>query len=150
MKKLVTLLAAAGMVTAAAAPASAVDVKIDYRHRVSFTSTSENFEGTNLEQIKNRVRLGLTMAASENLSAYTQFQFGGYEWGTTNKHGKADGNGDKITARMLYLDWTVPGTPVKVRMGRHQFGLPAEAFGTNSILGGGYGNREGIVVTAPV
>ena len=53
MKKLVTLLAAAGMIVSAAAPASAVDVKVDYRHRISFTSSSENFDGTNLEQMKN-------------------------------------------------------------------------------------------------
>ena len=150
MKKLATLLLAAGMVVASTAPANAVDVKVDARFRTSFATGSNGFAGDNYESVQHRLRLGLTMAASENLSAYTQFQFGGYEWGTTNKHGKADGNGDKITARMLYLDWTVPGTPVKVRMGRHQFGLPAEAFGTNSILGAGYGNREGVVVTAPV
>ena len=150
MKKLATLLLAAGMVVASTAPANAVDVKVDARFRTSFALGGQ-FNDTNYESAIHRLRLGLTMAASENLSAYTQFQFGGYEWGTTDKHGKAaSSNGDKITARMLYLDWTVPGTPVKVRMGRHQFGLPEEAFGGNSILGAGYGNREGIVVTAPV
>ena len=147
MKKLVTLLAAAGMVTAAAAPASAVDVKVDYRHRISFTSSSENFTGQNLEQAKNRVRLGLTLAASENLKGYTQFQllhnkqFG--EIGST--HGDND-----ITVRQMYIDWTVPTTAIKVRMGRQEMGLPADAFGENGVMAAGYGSRDGIVVTAPV
>ena len=152
MKKLVTLLAAAGMVMAASAPASAVDTKIDLRYRTSF-ATGQNFAGDNLEDMRHRMRLGLTMAASENLSAHVQFQINhGNQWGNTHKHGMTDGDkwSNDITARELYMDWTVPGTPVKVRMGRHALGLPAEAFGQNSILGGGYGNREGIVLTAPV
>ena len=147
MKKIITLLAAAGMVVAASAPASAVDVKVDYRHRISFTSSSENFTGQNLEQAKNRVRLGLTLAASENLKGYTQFQllhnkqFG--EIGST--HGDND-----ITVRQMYIDWTVPTTAVKVRMGRMEMGLPVDAFGENAVMAAGYGSRDGVVVTAPV
>lgn len=148
MKKLVTLLAAAGMVVAASAPANAVDVKVDARYRTSF-GLMQNFAGQNEETINHRMRLGLTMAASENLSAYVQFQLNhGNQWGNVDKHGRNQTN--DVTVRMMYLDWTVPGTAVKVRSGRHQLGLPEEAFGTNSILGGGYGNREGVVVTAPV
>lgn len=148
MKKLVTLLAAAGMVVAASAPANAVDVKVDARYRTSF-GLMQDFAGANGETINHRMRLGLTMAASENLSAYVQFQLNhGNQWGQADKHGRNQTN--DVTVRMMYLDWTVPGTAIKVRSGRHQLGLPEEAFGTNSILGGGYGNREGIVVTAPV
>ena len=147
MKKLVTLFAAAGMVMAASAPASAVDVKVDYRHRISFTSSSENFTGQNLEQAKNRVRLGLTMAASENLKGYTQFQL------LHNKQfgqiGSTHGD-DDITVRQMYIDWTVPTTAIKVRMGRMEMGLPADAFGENGVMAAGYGSRDGIVVTAPV
>ncbi|MBQ4076117.1 MAG: outer membrane homotrimeric porin [Mailhella sp.] len=148
MKKLVTLLAAAGMVVAASAPANAVDIKVDARYRTTF-STYSGFDGANQENNLHRMRLGLTMAASENLSAYVQFQLNhGNQWGNADKHGRNQTN--DVTVRMMYLDWTVPGTSIKVRSGRHQLGLPAEAFGENSILGGGYGNREGVVVTAPV
>ena len=147
MKKLVTLFAAAGMVMAASAPASAVDVKVDYRHRISFTSSSENFTGKNLEQAKNRVRLGLTLAASENLKGYTQFQLlHGEQFGQIEgTHGDND-----ITVRQMYIDWTVPATAIKVRMGRQEMGLPADAFGENGVMAAGYGSRDGIVVTAPV
>ncbi len=150
MKKLATLLLAAGMVVAASAPANAVDVKVDARYRTSFATGSNGFAGDNVENMMHRMRLGLTMAASENLKAYAQFQINhGNQFGNTTKHGNT-GKPDDITARQVYLDWTVPGTSIKVRSGRHDLGLPAEAFGQNSILGGGYGNREGVVIAAPV
>ena len=145
MKKLATLLLAAGMVVASTAPANAVDVKVSGEYRHSF-STGSDFLGNNAEDFRHRMRLNLALAASENLSAFVQFQLNhAQQYGASGKHG--DGN---ITTRQLYLDWVVPTTAVKVRMGRHALGLPEEAFGSNSILGAGYGNREGIVVTAPV
>ena len=146
MKKLATLLLAAGMVVASTAPANAVDVKVDARYRFSFMTGSADFAGTNIEKVQQRLRLGLTMAASENLSGYFQMQAGKDNWGTdTSNAGNAN-----IYTRMVYIDWKVPATSIKVRMGRHQFGLPAEAFGNNSILASGYGCRDGIVVSAPV
>ena len=149
MKKLATLLLAAGMVVAASAPANAVDVKVDARYRVSFMTGSKGFEGQNMENVVQRLRLGLTMAASENLSGYFQLQAGKDVWGTSDTTaGISDGG--NLSTRMAYIDWTVPGTAVKVRMGRHQFGLPAEALGNNSVLASGYGTRDGVVVTAPV
>ncbi|MBQ2760381.1 MAG: outer membrane homotrimeric porin [Mailhella sp.] len=145
MKKLATLLLAAGMVVASTAPANAVDVKVSGEYRHSF-STGSDFSGANLEDMRHRMRLNLALAASENLSAFVQFQLNhAKQYGTSGKHG--DGT---ITTRQLYLDWVVPTTAIKVRMGRQSLGLPEEAFGSNSILGAGYGNREGIVVTAPV
>ena len=120
MKKLVTLLAAAGMVTTAAAPASAVDVKVDYRHRISFQTGTEDFKGTNLEQFKNRVRLGLTMAASENLKGYVQFQLLQNE--LMGQAAGAHGSND-TEVRQMYIDWKVPGTAATVRMGSRMCGL---------------------------
>ena len=146
MKKLATLLLAAGMVVASTAPANAVDVKVDGRYRFSFMTGETEFQGGNKEVVQQRVRLGLTMAASENLSGYFQIQAGKDKWGTD----ESNAGNKNIQTRMAYIDWTVPTTSVKVRMGRHQFGLPAEAFGNNSILASGYGCRDGIVVTTPV
>ena len=145
MKKIVTLLAAAGMVAASTAPAQAADVKLDGFYRYSFQSTSTGFNGDNLQRNMQRMRLGLTITASENLSGYTQFQIGTTEFGTSPKHGKND-----VQSRQYYIDWTVPGTAAKVRMGRQALGLPADAFGGNNFLGAAWGPRDGIVVTAPV
>ena len=146
MKKLATLLLAAGMVVASTAPANAVDVKVSGEYRHSF-STGSDFLGNNAEDFRHRMRLNLALAASENLSAFVQFQLNhGNQYGSADKHG----TGSNIQTRQLYLDWVVPTTAIKVRMGRHQLGLPEEAFGSNSILGAGFGARDGIVVTAPV
>ena len=144
MKKLATLLLAAGMVVASTAPASAADVKLDGFYRYTFQTASTGFQGENVETTKQRMRLGLTIAASENLSGYTQFQIGTNAWGTAPKHGKRD----DLQTRQMYIDWKVPAAPVKVRMGRSQFGLPADAFGGNMVMGAGWGPRDGIVLTA--
>jgi len=143
MKKLATLLLAAGMVVASTAPASAADVKLDGFYRYSFDVNSTGLEGQNIDRVNQRMRLGLSIAASENLSGYTQFQLGTTEWGTSPKHGKND-----VQVRHMYIDWKVPAAPVKVRMGRSQFGLPADAFGGNTVMGASWGPRDGIVVTA--
>ena len=144
MKKLVTLLAAAGMVASSVAPASAADVKLDGFYRYSFQTADTGFKGANKETVKGRMRLGLTITASENLSGYTQFQIGTNQWGAQPKHGARD----DFQTRQYYIDWQVPGAPVKVRMGRQGLGLPADAFGGNNVLGAGWGPRDGIVVSA--
>ena len=144
MKKLATLLLAAGMVVASTAPASAADVKLDGFYRYTFQSASTGFQGQNVETTQHRMRLGLTIAASENLSGYTQFQIGTNDWGTAPKHGFRD----DVQTRQMYIDWKVPAAPVKVRMGRSQFGMPADAFGGNNFLAAGWGPRDGIVLNA--
>ena len=150
MKKITSLFLAAGMVVAASAPASAVDIKVDGEYQLSFQTGQTGFTGENQEGFMHRMRLGLTMTASENLSAYAQFQLNdGNAWGNTTQHG-VTGEDNDITARQLYLDWTVPGTSLQVRMGRFELGLPADAFGGNAALCAGYGSREGIVVASPV
>ena len=145
MKKLATLLLAAGMVVASTAPASAADVKLDGFYRYSFDVNSTGFAGQNIDRIAQRMRLGITIAASENLSGYTQFQLGTRHWGDT----PVDKHGDKnVQTRQMYIDWKVPAAPVKVRMGRASFGLPADAFGGNTVMGASWGPRDGVTATA--
>ena len=148
MKKLATLLLAAGMVASASAPANAVDVKVDGFYKFAFMTGQTGFDGANDEAALQRMRFGLTMAASENLSAYFQFQIGTEAWGTTDDT-NGHKNGKNLT-RQLYLDWKVPGTDVQVRMGRQALGLPTDAFGGNGVLCANWGVRDGIVVTSPV
>ena len=160
MKKLATLLLAAGMVVAASAPANAADIKVGGFHALTFEGQSNNYLGDNSEELLQRTRLNLTIAASENLKGFIEFQMGTDKWGDyAGKHSAAAKGdtalGDKhgrynVQTRQAYFDWTVPGTAVKVRMGRSCFGLPAEAFGRNSVMDAGWGGRDGIIVTAPV
>lgn len=146
MKKFTTLFLAAGMLMAAAAPANAVDVKLDGTYAFSFESGSMGFGGANFEKALQRLRLGATMTASDNLSGYVQFQMGTDDWGT------ADSNAGfkNVSTRQIYIDWTVPSTDIKVRMGRSCLGLPAEAFGSSSVIDSGWGSHDGVIVDVPV
>uniref|UniRef100_UPI0026148550 outer membrane homotrimeric porin n=1 Tax=uncultured Mailhella sp. TaxID=1981031 RepID=UPI0026148550 len=148
-----TLLLAAGLVFAASAPASAVDVKVDGAYTFDYqigekvvnekhkSKVNNNFDGAG-----QRLRLGLTLAASENLSGYIQFQ-DDQIWGAS-----PDKQGDmEIRLRQAYIDWIIPQTSVKVRMGRQQLGLPADAIGGwNAIMESTWGGRDAIAISAPV
>ncbi len=152
MKKLVTLLLAAGMTCAVSAPASAVDVKMDGQYLFTFISGERIGSGDNYDMAGQRLRLGMTFTASENLSGYLQLQAGisqnannGYDWGTDDT-----GRNSYLAVRQSYIDWMIPQTTIKVRMGKHLFGLPEDAFGKNAIMHPGWAGRDGIVLTSPV
>ena len=152
MKKLATLLLAAGMIFATSAPASAVDVKMDGEYLFNFILGERVGTGDNFDQAGQRVRLGMTFTANENLSGYFQVQVGAaqgctptYDWGSATA-----GNSTKIGMRQAYIDWLIPRTTVKVRMGRQLVGLPEDAFGKNAIMYPAWHGRDGIVVSSPV
>ncbi len=152
MKKLTTLLLAAGMIFAATAPASAVDVKMDGQYLFNFITGERAGTGQNFDNAGQRLRLGMTFTANENLSGYFQVQVGSgsdktsnYDWGTDTT-----GNSGKIGMRQMYIDWLIPQTAVKVRMGRQLVGLPEDAFGKNAVMHPGWQGRDGITVAAPV
>ena len=52
--------------------------------------------------------------------------------------------------RLAYVDWMIPQTAVKVRMGRQGVGLPADAFGKSAIMDATWGTRDGVSLSAPV
>ena len=152
MKKLTTLLLAAGMVFAASAPASAVDVKMDGEYMFTYGLGERTAFGGNFDAAGQRLRLGMTFTASENLSGYMQLQAGisqtannGYDWGTDTT-----GRNSDIAVRQAYIDWMVPNTDVKVRMGKQLTGLPEDAFGKHAVMHPGWGGRDGISISAPV
>ena len=141
MKKLTTLALAAGLIVAAAAPASAVDTKVDGNYVFTFQRDQTGFQGADNEFIKQRLRLGLTLTASENLSGYVQFE--------TKEGWKSNATMDNVETRFAYIDWVIPGTSAKVRMGRFEHGIPAESFAGNTVWGPG-AVRTGVQVSSPV
>ena len=151
MKKLTTLLLAAGMVFAASAPASAVDVKMDGEYMFTFGIGERMATGSNFDVAGQRVRIGMTFTANENLSGYLQLQAGispednsEYSWGYDTT-----GRDSRVAVRQAYIDWIVPNTDVKVRMGKQLIALPADAFGKSAIFHS-WASRDGISVAAPV
>ena len=129
MKKLTTLVLAAGLVVSAfAGSASAGEFKPVLQFAEEFTYGDA---GTN-DQLENfdaatRIRFGFDYVASEDLSATILFQYGGYHWGTFEPNNDGEAH---LKMRLAYIDWTLPNTDVKVRMGRQAVVAPSYAFGS--------------------
>lgn len=134
-------LLAAGMVLGATAGAHAVDFKAKGEWLVGFGLGDGNFtqKGNDRRQTTTndyfgagqRVRLQLDAVASEALSGTVWFEIGTQEWGKANQGGAlgADGN-NVIKVKNAYLDWIVPQTDLKLRMGIQAVKLPSAAGGT--------------------
>ena len=138
MKKLATLLIAAGLVFGATAPAAnAIDFKakgewvmsFDYGQNGGFTGGHgrTGYNGSEDEfEAKQRLRLQLDAVASENLSGTVFFEIGNTTWGKAGKSGGALGADQTIVeVRRAYIDWMVPNTELKVRMGLQGMELPS-------------------------
>ena len=173
MKKLATLLLAAGLVFSAFQPASAVEVKpygmfeLLFEHGGNMAralqssadvkhNTGEDFHGKHFSAIQ-RFTLGARFVMDENLSATYEAVLGFNTWGGPATGGAAaQQNGGvlgsrsaNIVTKFAYLDWVVPGTDLKVRMGMQPWFWPSYATGTIN-PGDGDGFGTGILVNAPI
>ncbi len=149
MKKLTTLLLAAGLVVSSFAGAQAGEFKPNLQFVEEFSygdagskDVKENFAAV------SRIRMGFDYIQSEDLSATLLFQYGAYNWGG-NKTEKGQFNADPddaLKVRSAYIDWTIPGTDIKVRMGRQAMVAPSYAFGSPILDSRG----DGISFNAPI
>ena len=149
MKKIATLLLAAGLVFGAATGASAIDFKakgqwimsFDYGQNGGFTGgngmtgfnkANKSYKGEDEFEAKQRVRLQLDAVASESLSGTVFFEIGAQTWGQNSTGGAlgAD-NADVVKLKNAYIDWMVPQTDLKVRMGIQGIALPSMTTGSN-------------------
>jgi len=149
MKKIATLLLAAGLVFGAATGASAIDFKakgqwmmnFDYGQNGGFTGGNgvTGFNGTNRGrnqgedefEAKQRIRLQLDAVASEALSGTVFFEMGDTTWGNNNSGGALGADGRIVEVKNAYIDWIVPQTDLKIRMGIQGIALPSFTTGSN-------------------
>lgn len=154
MKKIATLLLAAGLVFGAATGASAIDFKakgqwimsFDYGANGAFTggngATGFNGTGRGLNsyrgedefEAKQRVRLQLDAVASEALSGTVFFEMGDQTWGNSGTGGALGADGNVVEVKNAYIDWIVPQTDLKVRMGIQGVALPSFTTKSSAIL----------------
>lgn len=137
MKKLATLLIAAGLVFGATAPAAnAIDFKakgewvmsFDYGQNGGFTGGNgrTGYNGKEDEfEAKQRLRLQLDAVASENLSGTVFFEIGNTTWGKSDQGGALGADDTIVEVRRAYIDWMVPNTELKVRMGLQGMSIPS-------------------------
>lgn len=151
MKKLMTLALAAAMMLGAATGANAIDFKakgqwimsFDYgmhgdfaKSKAARNSGYTNSKGNEDEfEARQRVRLQLDAVASESLSGTVFFEIGDQLWGQ-NETGGALGadNNSVVELKRAYIDWMVPQTDLKVRMGIQGLALPAFTTNASQIL----------------
>ena len=143
MKKLMTLALAAAMMLGAATGANAIDFKAKGQWIMSFdygmhgdfgqskASKNSGFKNEDEFEARQRVRLQLDAVASEALSGTVFFEIGDQVWGQ-DKTGGALGadNNSVVELKRAYIDWMVPQTDLKVRMGIQGLALPS--FTTNA------------------
>ena len=147
MKKLATLLLAAGLVFGMSTGASAIDFKakglwimaFDYGQNGGFTGGNGQTgyarngigKGEDEFEARQRVRLQLDAVASEALSGTVFFEINN-TWGQNTSGGALGADKtDRIALKNAYLDWVVPETDLKVRMGIQGMALPGFTTGSN-------------------
>ena len=94
-----------------------------------------------------RFRTQLDAVASENLSGSVQFELGRTEWGQASSGGALGADGNIVELRFAWLDWTLPDTGIKVRMGIQPLVLPGVLAGTSAVFAQ---DMAGVSLNAPL
>ena len=139
MKKILTLMLAAGMLLGAASGAKAIDFKASGEWLVGFGLG----DGSLIKDVDNkkrhhadtfnagqRVRLQLDAVASESLSGTVFFEIGDQMWGNAESGGALGADGKEVKVKNAYIDWMVPNTDRKLRMGLQAVAMPNVAGGS--------------------
>ena len=140
MKKIFTLMLAAGMLLGAASGARAIDFKASGEWLVGFGLG----DGSLIKDVDNkkrhhedtfnagqRVRLQLDAVASETLSGAVFFEIGDQMWGQSESGGALGADSTSVVKlKNAYIDWMVPNTDLKLRMGLQAVALPNVAGGS--------------------
>jgi len=139
MKRLATLLLAAGLVFGASQAAQAIEFKgsgifeayFGWSNAHNGNAFPDNGAADSYDRFRpsQRVRLKLEMIASENLRAVFQIE-NNILWGSQDSGGQLGGDGVEVQVKHAYLDWVIPTTDVQVRIGLQPVILPGMVAGS--------------------
>ena len=148
MKRIVTLLLAAGLVLGAAAGSQAADIKAKGNWTFSWQGGDNNLFKQNGDKFTatQRLRTQIDVIASESLKGVLFLEMGDQNWGRADQGASLGTDGKIIKVRYSYVDWVIPQTDAKVRMGLQNFSLPG-FISNNPILGGGAADGAGITLS---
>ena len=139
MKKILTLMLAAGMLLGAASGAKAIDFKASGEWLVGFglgdgslikDVDNKKYHHNDTFNAGQRVRLQLDAVASESLSGTVFFEIGDQMWGNAESGGALGADGQIVKVKNAYIDWMVPNTDLKLRMGLQAVAMPNVAGGS--------------------
>lgn len=153
MKKLTTLLLVVGMLMTAG-QAFAVDfttkgwwwMAFDYAQGGNFMGKDRNGKklvGSRQQaphlardnfEAWNRLMFMLNARVSENLSGTMMFEIGDQMWGEAASGGALGADGTVVEVKNAYIDWTVPNSALKLRMGIQGIVMPSFTFENNVFI----------------
>ena len=141
MKKIMSItLAAALLIGATATTGSAAELKTSGTYLIEALGGVNVFakDKANTINVLQRARLQFDFIANENLKGVFQAEIGTNNWGNGDKFGTSGsgleyGNRQAVNARLLYVDFTIPTTPVNFRIGQQMYALPQAYQGCSSI-----------------
>lgn len=161
MKKLAVLLLAAGMLLSGISGAQAIEFKAKGFWWMAFDYASsggafmgkdrkgKNITGSRMQAVhaatdefnaSQRLMFGVDAIANEDLSGSLMFEIGDQYWGQADARnggvggGALGSDGTVVEVRHAYIDWVVPQTDLKLRMGLQLVALPSFTFENNVFI----------------
>ena len=138
MKRLTTLLLAAGLVCSAFSAANAADIKAKGMWDFNFEYTNDSFDKHSSGDrfgAAQRLRTQIDVIASESLKGVVYFEIGDTHWGHAKDGASLGTDGRTVEVRYSYIDWAIPETDVLVRMGLQPFVMPGFVAGSAVLCG---------------
>ena len=145
MKRFATLMLAFALVLGAFSGAQAADIKAKgqwafdfaWTDSLGFSKSGDNgSDGQDDFSASQRFRTQIDVIASEALKGVVFFEMGNTVWGRAAEGGALGADQTIVEVRRSYIDWIVPNTDLKVRMGIQGLDLPGATFGASPILSG--------------
>ena len=138
MKRLCLLCLTLGMLCGAAATAGAVEIKAKGTWEIlSEWSNVAPLNGPNDRfATLQRLRTQVEIISSNALKGVVFFEIGDTNWGKASEGGALGTDAKNIEVRYSYVDWQVPNTDLRVRMGLQPIILPGfVASGFSPVFG---------------
>ena len=128
MKRIITLFLAAGLTLGASSAVRAADIAVkglwDFNFEWSNSSFLENNSSEDFFKARQRLRTQVDIIASESLRGVLFFEIGDQNWGRASQGASLGTDGTVVEVRYSYIDWVVPNTDLKVRMGLQPVAFP--------------------------
>lgn len=135
LKHCLTPILTAALILGCVHKASAIDFSMQGEWLMGFggvesTLTKNRNSGKDVFDARQRFRLQMDAVASEALSGSIRLEIGDITWGKASEGGALGTDGTVVGVKNASLDWAVPSTALRFRMGLQSFALPNVAGGS--------------------